>query len=88
MGEDPALGDYQDWVEENIALQSEELDLIKRKELSQAIDIKTSTVGIQKILVGWNIVFPASGSKTKGFILNPFGFATNWNIWERMWVTD
>jgi ABC-type transport system substrate-binding protein len=88
LGEDPDLGDYQDWVEEQIALQSMELDLNKRKEISQAIDIRTSTEGIQKVLVGWNIVFPASGAKAKGFVLNPFGFATNWNIWERMWVVD
>jgi len=80
------LPEIQDKIEALIAEEGVELDLAKRKVMVQELDKLTSTGTIIKVLVGWNIVFPATTVTTSGFVLKPFAFATNWNIWERMWV--
>ena len=78
---------YSD-VLEKIDEQSLEIDPVKRKQMVQDLEALVFQELIPKIGLGWNLTFPATGPKVKGYNMFPLGVYNGASLWERLWLVD
>jgi len=80
--------DQMAWIEDQVDLQTNELDPVVRKQIVQALDKMLLLEMAMKIPYGQRVAFPGSVPELKGYSLFDMSLYSNWSIWERLWLSN
>ena len=84
-GVDPVL---QAQIEEDIEAQSVELDPVKRREMTRALDFLLANEVHNYSMYGWLVIFYGTTPDVKGFFLMDIPMEVYGHVFERMWLAN
>jgi len=74
-------------LERMVRAQSQELDVLARRDIVHEIERKLATEAFFSIPFPWTFIFPAWSTDVRGWTLGPFPSQVKWAQWERTWIS-